>query len=194
MQTWQVYLTVSAGEAVWEVHRHRVAPEIHEAPTWHGMDGTASMEVSEEQGCSWVSNAQVPAGKAIWDVHRHRVAPEIHQALTQYFMEGNARVQSAHLVGLRTAPGGGVLAKLDVGKGQEAREEEFDFVVNCTGPNNCESSLWASPCVHHCSFLEILLKDVQQKARRGGGGLPPSQSGASFAIVTRLLLEGNCPF
>ncbi len=74
----------------------------------------------------------------MWDVHRHRVAPEIHEALTQYFMDGNARVQSAHLVGLRTAEGGGVLAKLDVGGGEEAHEEEFDFVVNCTGPNNCK--------------------------------------------------------
>ena len=76
----------------------------------------------------------------MWDAHRHRVAPEIHEALQQYFMggNGNARVQSAHLVGLRSAPGGAVLAKLDVGKGEEPREEEFDFVVNCTGPNNCE--------------------------------------------------------
>jgi hypothetical protein len=47
----------------------------------------------------------IPAGKAVWDVHRHRVAPEIHEALTTYFMEGSARVQSAHLVGLRTAAG-----------------------------------------------------------------------------------------
>ena len=72
----------------------------------------------------------------MWDVHRHRVAPEIHQALTEYFVKGDAEVVSAHLVGLSTSKDGKVLAKLDLGK--ETRKQEFDYVVNCTGPNNCE--------------------------------------------------------
>lgn len=79
------------------------------------------------------------AGKAVWDVHRHRVAPEIHEALTEYFINGEGEVVSAHLVGLGTGKEGKVLTKLDLGK--ETQEREYDYVVNCTGPNNCEFPL-----------------------------------------------------
>lgn len=75
----------------------------------------------------------------MWDVHRHRVAPEIHEALKEFFMRGDAEVVSAHLVGLGTSKEGKVKAMLDLGK--NTQEREYDFVVNCTGPNQCEHLL-----------------------------------------------------
>ena len=88
----------------------------------------------------------------MWDVHRHRVAPEIHQALTEYFIEGEGEVVSAHLVGLGTSKDQKVVTKLDLGKKTE--EREYDYVVNCTGPNQCELSLYLLQNIFrgsHCS-------------------------------------------
>ena len=91
------------------------------------------------------------AGKAVWDVHRHRVAPEIHQALTEYFIHGEGEVVSAHLVGLGTSKDRKVLTKLDLGKKTE--EREYDYVVNCTGPNQCKLPLLFVDCPQRCVML-----------------------------------------
>ena len=108
-----------------------------------------------------VKSCLLTAGKAVWDVHRHRVAPEIHKALFEYFVDGDAEVVSAHLVGLNTSKKGTILAKLDLGKKTE--ERDYDYIVNCTGPNNCESSVPSS-----CSWYESrqTLFVLIQKSRR----------------------------
>lgn len=96
------------------------------------------------------------AGKAVWDVHRHRVAPEIHKALTEYFMDGEAEVVSAHLVGLGTSNEGKILAKLDLGNKTE--EREYDYIVNCTGPNNCKQ-----PCPNQQWNFEAFFANKERK-------------------------------
>ena len=73
------------------------------------------------------------AGKASWDFHRHRVAPEIHAVLQEQLDRRRFQVLAAHIQGLKVLQSGKVQARLGGEDGSEDRE--FDYVINCTGPN-----------------------------------------------------------
>ena len=73
------------------------------------------------------------AGKASWDFHRHRVAPEIHAVLQEQLDRRRFQVLAAQVQGLKVLESGKVQARLGGEDGPEDRE--FDYVINCTGPN-----------------------------------------------------------
>ena len=65
------------------------------------------------------------------------MAPKIHQILTDRHASGSLEVLTGHVTKLGRDSDGRVLATLDE-TNKEPREQSFDYVVNCSGPNTCK--------------------------------------------------------
>lgn len=68
-----------------------------------------------------------------WDVHRHRAAPPVAQRIEALRNSAQLRVQAGRIMAARTTPDALQLTMRQRGE-TLAREQRFDFLINCTGP------------------------------------------------------------
>lgn len=167
------------------IHQHGTSSSVLEMLRWVRAD----IAEAAKQGAPWhdAVDAVRDAAKHIWpnlsvsekrrfhrhlrpyyDAHRFRVAPQINEIIQRRFSNGQLKSEAAKVVG-----GGGVgdrlRMKLRTRHATESYDEDFDFVVVCTGPSPDPGS----------SGIALLSNAVSQ------GLLAPDPTGVGLAVNAR---------
>lgn len=110
-----------------------------------------------------------------YDSYRYRIPPQTATILARAEQTGQLRFEAAQVQAISRAQQTSVfIGRLRTRGSSQIREEQFEAVVNCTGPG--QSLLGADP------FVEALLASGQARAHASGIGLDVDQQMAAVDI------------
>lgn len=72
--------------------------------------------------------------RAYWDIHRHRLPPQTIHRIAEFKRTGRLHIHAGHLAELQP-DGGRIRVRWRPRGGEELKELNADWVVNCTGPD-----------------------------------------------------------